>query len=99
MLTLINIWTKLKNNLKFMGCSESSAENKIHSIKHLNKKRRWNANNPSLYFMKLKKSKLSITTNKAGRSVGIPVELFQILKDDAAKVLHSKCQQIHNTQQ
>ena len=99
MLTLINIWTKLKNNLKFMGCSESSAENKIHSIKHLNKKRRWNTNNPSLYFMKLKKSKLSITTNKAGRSVGIPVELFQILKDDAAKVLHSKCQQIHNTQQ
>ena len=36
----------------------------------------------------------SITTNKAIRSDGIPVELFQILKDDAVKVLHSICQQI-----
>ena len=33
----------------------------------------------------------SITMNKAGGSDGIPVELFQILKDDAVKVLHSKC--------
>ena len=36
----------------------------------------------------------SITTNKAGRGDQIPVELFQILKDDAVKVLHSICQQI-----
>ena len=36
----------------------------------------------------------SITTNKASGGNGIPVELFQILKDDAMKVLHSKCQQI-----
>ena len=36
----------------------------------------------------------SITTNKASRGEGIPVELFQILKDDAVKVLHSICQQI-----
>ena len=35
----------------------------------------------------------SITTNKASRSYGIPVELFQILKVDAVKVLHSICQQ------
>ena len=41
----------------------------------------------------------SITTNKASRGDGIPVELFQILKDDAVKVLHSICQQIWNTQQ
>ena len=41
----------------------------------------------------------SITTNKAGRGDGIPVELFQILKDDAVKVLHSICQQIWKTQQ
>ena len=34
----------------------------------------------------------SITTNKASRGDGIPVELFQILKDDAVKVLHSICQ-------
>ena len=36
----------------------------------------------------------SITMNKAGGSDGIPVELFQILEDDAVKVLHSICQQI-----
>ena len=41
----------------------------------------------------------SITMNKAGEGDGIPVELFQILKDDAVKVLHSKCQQIWKTQQ
>ena len=41
----------------------------------------------------------SITTNKASGSDGIPVELFQILKDDAVKMLHSICQQIWKTQQ
>ena len=41
----------------------------------------------------------SITTNKASGDDGIPVELFQILKDDAMKVLHSICQQIWKTQQ
>ena len=41
----------------------------------------------------------SITMNKAGGGDGIPVELFQILKDDAMKVLHSICQQIWKTQQ
>ena len=41
----------------------------------------------------------SITTNKASEGGGIPVELFQILKDDAVKVLHSICQQIWKTQQ
>ena len=41
----------------------------------------------------------SITTNKASRSDGIPVELFQILKDDAVKVLHSIYQQIWKIQQ
>ena len=41
----------------------------------------------------------SITTNKASGGDGIAVELFQILKDDAVKVLHSICQQIWNTQQ
>ena len=41
----------------------------------------------------------SITTNKASRGDGIPVELFQILKDDAVKVLHSISQQIWKTQQ
>ena len=41
----------------------------------------------------------SITTNKDSGSDGISVELFQILKDDAVKVLHSICQQIWKTQQ
>ena len=41
----------------------------------------------------------SITINKASGSDGIPVELFQILKNDALKVLHSICQQIWKTQQ
>ena len=41
----------------------------------------------------------SITTNKASGDDGIPAELFQILKDDAVKVLHSVCQQIRKTQQ
>ena len=41
----------------------------------------------------------SITTNKASGGDGIPVELFQILKDDALKVLHSICQQTWTTQQ
>ena len=41
----------------------------------------------------------SITMNKASRSDGIPVELLQILKDDAVKVPHSICQQIWKTQQ
>ena len=41
----------------------------------------------------------SITTNKASGSDGIPIELFQILKDVAVKVMHSICQQIWKTQQ
>ena len=41
----------------------------------------------------------SITTNKASGGDGIPIEVFQILKDDAVKVLHTICQQIWKTQQ
>ena len=41
----------------------------------------------------------SITMNKASGGDGVPVELFQILKDDAVKVLHSTCEQIWKTQQ
>ena len=41
----------------------------------------------------------SITTNKASGGDGIPVELFQIMKDDPVKVLHSICQEIWKTQQ
>ena len=41
----------------------------------------------------------SITMNKASEGDGIPVELFQILRNDTVKVLHSVCQQIWKTQQ
>ena len=41
----------------------------------------------------------SITADKASRGDGIPAVLFQILKDDAVKVLHSICQQIWKTEQ
>ena len=47
----------------------------------------------------MKKKKESITTNKASGGDGIPVELFQVLKDDAVKVLYSIYQQIWKTQQ
>ena len=48
--------------------------------------------------LKVKWALGSITTNKASGGNGIPVELFQILKDDAVKVLHSICQLIWKTQ-
>ena len=49
---------------------------------------------PDILECEVKWSLGSITTNKASGGDGIPVELFQILKDDSAKVLHSICQQI-----
>ena len=54
---------------------------------------------PDIQECKVKWALGSIATNKASRDEGIPVELFQILKDDAVKVLHSICQQIWKTQQ
>ena len=54
---------------------------------------------PDILKCKLKWALGSITTNKASGGDGIPVELFQILKDDAIKVLHSICQQMWKTQQ
>ena len=53
---------------------------------------------PDMQECKVKWALGSITTNKASRGDGIPVDLFQILKDDAVKVLHSICQQIWKTQ-
>ena len=54
---------------------------------------------PGILECKVKWALQSITMNKASGGDGIPVELFQILKDDAVKVLHSICQQIWKTQQ
>ena len=54
---------------------------------------------PDILECEIKWALESITTNKASGGDGIPVELFQILKDDAVKVLHSIRQQIWKTQQ
>ena len=54
---------------------------------------------PNILECEVKWALESITTNKASGGDGIAVELFQILKDDAVKVLHSICQQIWKTQQ
>ena len=54
---------------------------------------------PDILEYEVKRALGNITRNKASGGDGIPVELFQILKDDAVKVLHSICQQIWKTQQ
>ena len=54
---------------------------------------------PDILECKIKWALGSITMNKASGGDGIPVELFQVLKDDAVKVLHTICQQIWKTQQ
>ena len=54
---------------------------------------------PDILECEVKRALGSITTNKARGGSGIPSELFQILKDDAVKVLHSVCQQRWKTQQ
>ena len=54
---------------------------------------------PDILECKVKWALGRITMNKASGGDGIPIELFQILKDDAVKVLHSICQQIWKTQQ
>ena len=54
---------------------------------------------PDILECKIKGALGGITTNKASGGDGIPVKLFQILKDDAVKVLHAICQQIWKTQQ
>ena len=53
---------------------------------------------PEILECKVKWALKSITTNKASGDDGIPAELFQILKDDSVKVLHSICQRIWKTQ-
>ena len=53
---------------------------------------------PDILECEVKGALESITTNKASGGDGIPVELFQILKDDAVKALYSILQQIWNTQ-
>ena len=54
---------------------------------------------PDILECKVKWALGSISMNKVSEGDGIPIEIFQILKDDAVKVLHSICQQIWETQQ
>ena len=54
---------------------------------------------PDILECEVKRALGSITMNKASGSDGIPAEIFQVLKDDAVKTLHSICQQIWKTQQ
>ena len=65
-------------------------DNHDHVITHLE---------PDILECEIKWALRSITTDKASGGDGIPVELFQILKDDAVKVLHSICHQVWKTQQ
>ena len=78
-------------------CTEELYEKELHDpdnrdgvITHLE---------PDILECEVKWALGSITTNKASGSNGIPVEVFQILKDDSVNVLHSTCQQIWKTQQ
>ena len=64
-------------------------DNHDHTVTHLE---------PAIWECEVKWALGSITTNKASGSDGISVQLFQILKDDAVKVVHSICQQIWKTQ-
>ena len=82
---------------RWQGYTEELYKNDLHDpdnhdavITHLK---------PDLLECEVKQTLGSITTNKASGDDGIPIEQFQILKDDALKVLHSICQQIWKTQQ
>ena len=82
---------------RWQGCTEELYKKDLHDpdnhngmITHLE---------PDIPECEVKWALGSITANKASGGDRIPAELFQILKDDAVKVLHSKCQQIWKTQQ
>ena len=90
------VWTQQKQKmLRRGGKTEELYKKDLHDpdnhngvITHLE---------PDILECEFKWALESISTNKASGGDGIPVELFQILKDDAVKVLHSICQQIWKT--
>ena len=92
------VWTKQKQKILRRGGknTQKNCTKKIFTtnhdgvITHLE---------PDILECEVKWALESITMNKANGGDGIPVELFQILKDDAVKVLHSICQQLWKTQQ
>ena len=79
-----------KNTQKLWKIDLTDSDNHDGVIAHLE---------PDILDCEVKWALGSITMNKASGGDGIPVELLQILKDDAVKVLHSICQQIWKTQQ
>ena len=84
------IYFCLIDSAKAFDCAEHNQDNRNGVITHVE---------PDILEWEVKWALGSITTDKASRGDGIPVELFRILKDDAVKVLHSICQQIWKTQQ
>ena len=74
----------------YLGCRVAPLSDDNGVITHLE---------PNILECEVKWALGSITTNKARGGDGFPVDVFQILKDDAMKVLHSICQQIWKTQQ
>ena len=94
------VWTYQKQKIFRRGgkntqknCTKKNLydpDNHVSVITHLE---------PDILKCEVKWALESITTNKASGGDGIPLELFQILKDDAVKALHSICQQIWKTQQ
>ena len=88
--------TKAEDIKKWKECTENLYKTDLHDpdnhdgmITHLE---------PDILECKVKWALESITTNKASGDDRVPVELFQIIKDDAVKVLHSICHQIWKTQ-
>ena len=99
MLTIYNLATLtsvmcpkciMKKHSRYFSMKKKIFMTQIIMITHLE---------PDIRWCKVKWALGSITTDKASGGDGIPVELFQILKGDAVKVLHLICQQIWKTQQ
>ena len=96
---LERVWRKRNTLTLFVGMQTNTATNLHKPDNHDGVRAHLE---PDILECEVKWALESITTNKGGGTSGgdgIPVELFQILKDDAVKVLHSICQQIWKTQQ
>ena len=94
------VWTKQKQKVLWRGGknTQKNYTKKIFTTQIITMV--WSlTSDPDILECEVKWALGSITTNKASGGDEIPVELFQILKDDAVKVLHSICQQIWKTQQ
>ena len=90
---------KLNFNFLNQGYTEELYKKYLHDPNHHDGMITHTHLEPDILECEVKWALVSITTNKASGGDGIPVELFQMPKDDAVKVLHSICQQIWKTQQ